>query len=100
MSEKLGNLTFILSLIGKGIILNILTVGSSATENLPPGYFSAENPTLLDLFKLWALLAASSCRRAATGKTSFLGGIPDWGSCQHLVKLPLTAREFPAGSKY
>lgn len=75
MCEKFGNLFFILPLIGKGILLNILTVGSKAAENLPPGYFSAENPTLLDLLKLWALFAAASCRRArraATGKESIL----------------------------
>lgn len=100
MSEKFGNLIFMFSFTGKGILLKSLTVGSSAAENLPPGYFSADNPTLLDLWKLWALPAATSCRRAATGQTSFLRGIPDGGSCQHLVKLLLTAREFPSGSKY
>lgn len=46
MSKILGNLIFIFSLTGKGILLNVLTVSSSAAENLLPGYFSAENPTL------------------------------------------------------
>lgn len=78
----------------------MLAVGSSAAENLSPECLSAVNPKLLNLLKMWTLPAATTCRRAARGATSFFKAIPDGGSCQRLMKLPLAVPEFPGGNKY
>lgn len=99
MFEQLENPIFILCLIGKGILLKILALDSSAAENLSPECLSVENPKLLNLLKMWALHPAATRRRAARGEISFLKEIPDGESCQHLMKLPLAVPEFPEGNK-
>lgn len=100
MSEQLENPIFVSCLIGKGFLHKILATGSSAAENLSLECLSAENPKLLNFLKMWALPAAATTHgRAARGETSFLKGIPDEGSYQHLMKLPLAVPEFSEGDK-